>query len=368
MQNDSVEASELWHRIKASWKSILLGGIAGFVLSAVYALTLHNQFTATSSFVVPRAQSSSLSLLSEQVQTLATGYSGYHSTGDNYISILKSRRFQDTMINRFHLLQVYKVQRMSAAEGILAGQSKFDSADNLLRVNVTNEDPKLAASLANAYADALRQTNGELALTEVQQRRAFFEQQMLAEKNELDIADAQLKKTQEHSGLVAPAAQTSIQLQGEGELRSSIQTREAQLAGLLKGSTEQNPEVIRLRGELASLRGELAGMQHGGSSSANGLSNAEVPQAALDYLHAQRDVAYHEALFGVLSKQYEAARLDEEHDAPVIQVLDTATVPDSRSGPRRTLIALCGLLLGAFGVMIWVVWRSFTPPKIILKA
>jgi uncharacterized protein involved in exopolysaccharide biosynthesis len=54
---------------------------------------------------------------------------------------------------------------------------------------------------------------------------------------------------------------------------------------------------------------------------------------------------YHEALFELLARQYEAARMDEAKQAPVIQVVDRAVPPDKRSGPLRSLIiAVAGLL------------------------
>jgi tyrosine-protein kinase Etk/Wzc len=47
-----------------------------------------------------------------------------------------------------------------------------------------------------------------------------------------------------------------------------------------------------------------------------------------------------------LSKQYDAARLDESKAAPDLQVVDTAVPPDRKSGPPRAIIALLGCLSG----------------------
>ena len=56
------------------------------------------------------------------------------------------------------------------------------------------------------------------------------------------------------------------------------------------------------------------------------------PALELDYIRHARDVKYHEALFEIIAKQYEAARLDQAHE-PILQVLDAPSVPDSKSGP-----------------------------------
>jgi uncharacterized protein involved in exopolysaccharide biosynthesis len=79
---------------------------------------------------------------------------------------------------------------------------------------------------------------------------------------------------------------------------------------------------------------------------------ANVPAAGLEYVRALREVKYHDSLFEALSKQYEAARIDEAREAPVIQVVDYAITPERKSGPRRTLITGLGAALSAFIAVI----------------
>jgi uncharacterized protein involved in exopolysaccharide biosynthesis len=57
---------------------------------------------------------------------------------------------------------------------------------------------------------------------------------------------------------------------------------------------------------------------------------------------------YHEALYELLMRQYESAKLDEAHSAPLVQVVDYAVVPDSKAGPPRTLLTVLAALLGGF--------------------
>jgi uncharacterized protein involved in exopolysaccharide biosynthesis len=66
-----------------------------------------------------------------------------------------------------------------------------------------------------------------------------------------------------------------------------------------------------------------------------------------------RDVKYYEAIFDILARQFELAKLDEAKEGAIIQVVDAAAVPDKKSFPRRGLIVivataagfLCGILL-----------------------
>jgi len=112
-----------------------------------------------------------------------------------------------------------------------------------------------------------------------------------------------------------------------------------------------------LKREIAALQAQLTQLENSGNA-ASGLevSAGRLPTAALDYLRKARDVKFHETLFELLAKQYEAALMDEAREAPVIQVIDSASVPDVKSGPSRlTLImegGLGGCALGALYVVL----------------
>src|SRR6202012_2351260 len=101
--------------------------------------------------------------------------------------------------------------------------------------------------------------------------------------------------------------------------------RQVQLAALRQSATDQNADVIRLNSEIEDLQDQLRRLQSGsGKGIAAAIPTSKVPELQLEYVRKEREVKYHEALFEALSRQYEAARLDAAHDAPVLQVLDSA--------------------------------------------
>lgn len=59
-------------------------------------------------------------------------------------------------------------------------------------MEVDDRDPKRAADIANAYVANLRLLTTKLAVTEAQQRRVFFEQQMKVAKERLTQAQVAL--------------------------------------------------------------------------------------------------------------------------------------------------------------------------------
>jgi uncharacterized protein involved in exopolysaccharide biosynthesis len=77
-----------------------------------------------------------------------------------------------------------------------------------------------------------------------------------------------------------------------------------------------------------------------------GLGLGNVPAAGLEYLRAAHELQYQQALFDMLMKQYDAAKLDESKDAAIIQVVEPAIEPDRKSSPKRAIIVLLSVILG----------------------
>ncbi len=353
----------LLHLLRAGRRRILLCGGVCLALSIALAFLLPLSFTAKASFLPPGSNTGSSSAAALMGQLSALGGGGLFagkSPGDLYVGILKSQTIGLDLVRRFDLMHVYKVKKESQAMDILASRSSFEvgTKDPIVQIGVTDHSPERARDLARGYLEALQQTSAGLALSESSQRRLFYEGRLAKEKNALADAEVALKQEQEKTGLVAPAGQTAANIQALAQVRAQITDRQTRLAALLHDETEQNPDVIRMRKEISSLQGQAAQLEKGEAKGQYGrLSTAQVPELELEYIRRARDVKYHEALFEIIARQYEAARLDEAKDAP-LQVLDEPLVPDTKSGPHRTLIEAIGLLLGLLIGCAWVLFRA----------
>ena len=336
-----------------------------FAIATVYAFLLPFSYTSTASFIPPALSSgnSMASAVAGQLTALGAGglLNGGKSPGDLYAAILQSRSVSSELVKRFDLMHVYGVKKESQAERALDANTAVtvDMKSSIVKVDVSARSPTLAHDLASAYMDALREADGRLALGQSSQRRLFFEQQLAKEKDDLEEAEVELKRTEEQSGLIAPSGQTDAEIKTIADTQAQIAVREVQLAALRDSATEQNPEVIRLRSEIDDLQGQLARLQRGsGKESTAAIPTSKVPEIQLEYVRKEREVKYHEALFDMLSRQYEAARLDEARDAPVLQVLDAASYPDTKSSPKRSYYMAGGLAFGFIASCVWVLTRK----------
>jgi hypothetical protein len=91
----------------------------------------------------------------------------------------------------------------------------------------------------------------------------------------------------------------------------------------------------------------------------------ELPGLGLTYFDLQRRVRVDEALWETLTKQYEAAKVEEAEEIPTVQLLDAANVPLKKSSPSRRLIVEVGAVMSfvlAFIVIIaTTMWKEADP-------
>lgn len=351
-------ALELW----ANRRTILSAAIGATICAAMLALLLPPYYTATASFISPSSAASGSAGLAASLSALgASGLLGGKSSADLYIGILKSRAVANRMIDRFDLMKVYRKRKKSFAQKALAKATSFESdiKSPIISISVRDYDPVRARDMANAYLEELRLASGGLAVTESSQRRLFYEQRLSREKDDLANAEVALKQSQEATGLIAPAGQMNAEVQAIAQLRAEIAGREVRLAALRESATGQNSALVALKAEIGDLQAHLQRMENGQDvKHLEGISAFRAPGLELEYIRKAREVKYHEALFEIIARQYEAARLDEANNPPVLQVLDTAILPDARSGPPRTIILAVGLVLGFLGSSAWILFQA----------
>ena len=361
----SVDLVEMVRTLQRGAVRILAITGTGLVLSLFVSCVLPTRYTSTASFIPPNITSGAAAATALAGQLAPLGGSDLLGLGKNssdlYAGILKSRSIARYLVARFNLTQVYGVKKESQAEERVQGATTIipDAKSSIVALSFSAGNPRLAHDVAIGYMDALRETNGRLALSQASQRRAFFEEQLTTEKDNLANAEVELKKTQESSGLIAPAGQTEVEIRTIAEIQAQIAARQVELAALRQSATDQNPQVIRIRSEIEDLQLQLQRMQKGTTQQSSiSIPTSRVPQVQLEYVRKLRDVKYHETLFEMLAKQYEAARLDEAREAPVVQILDEPSYPDTRSFPKRSYFAAAGLITGLLAGCGWVLFQD----------
>jgi tyrosine-protein kinase Etk/Wzc len=352
-QDDEISLIDLLI-VLAKHKKLIFGLPVVFaIIALVYGLLATPIFEAKTTILPPQQQQSSASAMLASLGGLAGGAGaalGMKSPNDIYIAMMQSRRLEEKLVERFKLQTVYETK--TAGETLLAleGSSKIASGkDGLISIEVADKDPKLAAAIANAYVEELRNLSKVLAVTEAAQRRQFFEGQIVTAKKELAEAEVALRQLQEKTGVLQLNEQGKVAIEALAALRARVSAKQVQLNAMRNFATENNPELQRAKAELDSLQTQLADMSKGGEENEDVLiAKSKAPGIGLDYIRKMRDVKYQETLFELMSKQYEIAKLDEAKDGANIQVLDSAIAPERKAKPKRAILILLALFAGFF--------------------
>ena len=319
-------------------------------------------FTAKTTLLPPRQQSSVSAVLGSLggLANLA-GSAAAKGPGDQHVAMLGSQTIADQLVDQFELMAVYDEEYRFRARKRLADNSKIglDKKDGLIVIEVTDTSPERSADMANAYVERLRAMSGTLAVTEAQERRQFYERELTAARKGLARAQSELAS----SGISEATLRAEPRAAAEAlsAARSELAVTEVQLRVAARTLADGTPEVQQLLAKAGALRAQL-----------NRLEQRQ-PKDESNYIDKYRDFKYQEGLVEVFSKQYELARLDEQRDGAVIQIIDRASVPEWKSAPKRINIAVISGLVTAALVAAWLIgrhlWRlSLQDPAMASKA
>lgn len=337
--------------VLAKHKKLIVGfPLLAAIVAAAVSLAMSNVYQANTKLLPPQqGQSGAAALLSQLggAGGIAAGVAGIKNPNDLYIGMLRSRTIADNLIKQFDLKKVYGTDSQEKARKRLEDNTVISTGkDGLIEIEVSDNNKKAVAPMANAYVQELLRLTKVLAVSEASQRRVFFEQQLEISKDRLAAAEMRLKAALDTHGVVSVDSESRAIVATIATLRAQISAKEIQLNSMSAFLTTGNPAYQRAQEELNSLKNELSKLENGRPSTDMQAQGAEKSTAGLENIKVLRDVKYYQMLYELLSKQYELARLDEAKDASIIQVLDTAQEPERKYKPKRAIIVLLSFGLG----------------------
>jgi uncharacterized protein involved in exopolysaccharide biosynthesis len=345
-----VDMIDIAYPLATSWRSLILVPAAATLLVYGATFLLKPLYTGSTTFLPPQQQGNlAASALSSLGALGAIAGASIKSPAEQYVSLMQSTGIADHMIDRFHLMSQYDARYREDARKKLAKLTSISvgKKDGLITVEVEDIDPKRAAAMANSYVDELRLLTSHLAVSEAQQRRAFFENQMQLTKDKLVAA----QQAMQESGFTLGALKAEPRAAAESyaNLRAQLTTAEVKLEMMRSSLAETNAEVVQQKAVVQSLQAKTDALE---------ASIAPDNSKESDYVGKYREFKYQETLFEQMARQYEIARVDEAREGALIQVVDPAQPPERRSSPKRTMIALGAGMATALLYAMWLVLRD----------
>jgi uncharacterized protein involved in exopolysaccharide biosynthesis len=284
---------------------------------------------------------------------------------DMTVSILKSRRVAQAVVERFGLQERHRARYLEDAINGLQGVTNISlSSQGVISVKVEDTDPGLAAEMANFYVEQLDRLVAQYGTGEAGRQRVFLTEQVARAKTDLGGAEEALRRFQERNRAIALLDQTRGAIAAAAELKGQIMAAEVQLQVMRNFATEANPEMVALRRRIEEMKRQLAQMQYGEDVARLGSPGPgrdrrdftvpfpRVPEVGLELARLTRDVKVQETAVSLLTQQLEQVKIAEARDLPIVQVLDRAVPAERHSKPRlRDNLAIAGvtsLFVGIF--------------------
>jgi len=348
-EEEQVSLLELAVPLAEHWKLLTIGPIAAGLLAFGLVSLIPPTYTATTTFLPPQQQQSAASSLLSSLGSLsglAGGAANLRTPADQYVALMQSATVSDRIVDQFKLLNVYDEKYRVDARKELARNVRFSvgKKDGLITVEVDDKSPQRAADMANRLVDELRRMTDTIAVSEAQQRRKFFEQELRQTQAKLVQAQQALQASGFTQG--ALKAEPRSAAEGYARLKAEVTAAEVRLQTLRGSLSDSASEVQQQQNALAALRTQLLRLEHTAD-----------PQGGPDYVSKYREFKYQETLFDLFAKQYELARVDESREGALVQVVDTATPPEKKSKPKRGIVALVTTLLAGLALTVFVLVR-----------
>ena len=353
-------------RVLVKWRKLVVLNILIITGFAVFlSLILPKRYTATAT-LLPPLETSGFQGLSAMVGGgyLAglgrmAGLPGMATTSDIFSAILSSPGVLGRTVTKCDLFGLFKTESLEEAVEQLREKTKIEvSPEGIISISVTTPHPQLAARIANTFVEELDRFNRETAMTIGKRQRIFLEERLSEVKASLASAEGALQEFQENHRTVSLTEELTQAIEAAADLKAEIAAREIQLGVLTQYATEDNPNVKKLRSEIAELKKELHSMEYGGESKSRESSSgfgagfavpfAEIPQVGLQLARLTREATIQAEVYALLTQQYEQAKIEEVKDTPTVQILDRAVPPERRSFPQRRKIVLTAGVLSLF--------------------
>jgi len=358
------------------------------LVSLAVSFAIPKEYKSTTSIMPPDQQGSSAMMLAALAShspnlgalgSLASSFLGGHSSSALFIDLLRSGTVSGHLIDRFNLQHVYhKRYRIDAAKHLTrCTKITEDKKSGVITIVVEDRSRVRARDLAQAYLDELNKLVARTNTSAAHRERVFIEQRLNAAQTNLEQAELELSQFSSKSNAIDIKEQTRAMVDTGARVQAELLVEQSGLQSLRQIYGDGNVRVRETEARIASLQSELVKMTgssaplaakeiHDDRADSNGDGNngelypplRQLPRLAVPYADLYRRVKVQEAVFELLTQQYEMARIEEAKDVPVVSVIDSPGIPEKKSFPPRLLLSLLLTLLSFAGASALILMRD----------
>ena len=381
------------NKLRLVWSQrVLLARLAaiGLIGGLLAAFLIPKRFESTTRLMPPDQSNSSMAMLSAALGGKAFGGAGGGSTlgniagdllgvknsADLFMGILQSRTVEDDLINKFDLRKVYRDRYEKDARQDLEDETSVtaDRKSGILKIQVTDKDPKRAAAMAGEYVEELNRLLAQVNTTSAHRERVFLEERLTGVNKDLEDAEKTFSQFASKNTALDIPMQGRAMIEASAAIKGQLIVAQTELQGLRQIYTDNNVRVRGMEARVGELQKQI--QQLGGkfdNSTDPSVQEAQsmypsirkLPVLGVSYADLYRNMKVQEAVFETLTEEFELAKVQEAKETPSVKVIDPPDVPEKKSFPPRLLIILASPLLLCVCGVLWIFgserWQQIDP-------
>lgn len=249
----------------------------------------------------------------------------------------------------FRLVAVSEANAVNAIRARLLVQEKV-KLSNILRLNLSDENPAMGTQLVNQIARNYVRQNVERKSAEAEQTLKFLNEQLPNIKKQLDNSESSYNAYRARYGAVDVNKEGEILLAESVGVERQLVELQSQRKDLLSKFGPQHPRVSAIDAQiivLESRRGRVGGRVD------------NLPKTQQDILRLTRDLKVNTELYNNILNDTQQLRVAQAGTVGNVRVIDYAVKPSEPARPVMKKTLLIGLLLGTFFGVGFVFVRSW---------
>jgi tyrosine-protein kinase Etk/Wzc len=328
----------------------------GLIAALISFAFLSNWYSSTTNLVPPKRSSNMLDGimggLSSTLKDIGLSKMGGGKGGtDSYthLVILQSRRLKDTVIQLFHLPDVYGIapHKMTELREEFDANVKIEvGTEGNYMVSVLHTDAQQAANMANTIVAIGNQYANEIFQMESIENRRITEQRYNQNEEKLLQSRDTLKHFSSRYKIFSPTDQAKAASTSLADIRSERIRQEMALEVMKNTYGSNDPATQMQRKQIENIRAKENEVENQPGFIGN-FAIAQGSEVMIEYMRLYTDVEVYSKVKAFLVPMLEQAKLDEQRILPAMYILDPAIPADKKAKPKRSLIIL-GAVFGGF--------------------
>ena len=282
-----------------------------------------------------------LNLSNLPLSSLGLGNLAASDKYDLFTTIIYSRKNLDNIIEKFNLMEAYNVEYMVDARKRAAKMIDVEITDeSAYKISVRTDSPELSAQIINYILKEVNNAVINLNIMKSKENKDFLEKRYFEVIQHLNSIEDSLKAFQKLSGLLDAENQVKTIIEAYSSLEKELVQKEIEKSVFEKILEKNNPKLNVLENEVNSLQKKIENIKKSGIENSFILPYKSLPENVLQFLRLAREVEIYNTILEFLVPIYEKAKIDEQNDIPVLQIIDYGSIAEKKSYPPRILFSL----------------------------